>query len=47
MIIHLINSSQHLPLWKGGDMDKKEGNSYVITSWKENTQMREQYESAQ
>jgi hypothetical protein len=46
MISHLINSSQHLPLWEGGDMDKKEGNSYVIASWKKKTKMRERNESA-
>jgi len=44
MISHFINSSQNLPLGKGGDMDKKEGNSYVIASWKKKTKMRGQYE---
>jgi hypothetical protein len=46
MISHFINSSQHLPLGKGGDMDKREGNSYVIVSWKKKMKMREQYEIA-
>jgi hypothetical protein len=46
MISHFINSSQHLPLGKGGDKDEKEENSYVIASWKKKTKMREQYESA-
>jgi len=47
MISHFINTKQHLPLGKVGDMNKKEGNSYIIASWKKKTKMREQYESAQ
>jgi len=41
MISHFINTKQHLPLGKGGDMDKKEGNSCVNASWKKKTKMRE------
>ena len=47
MISQFIDTKQHIPLANGGDMDKKEGNSYVIASWKKKTKMREQYESAQ
>jgi len=46
MISHFINTKQHLLLAKVGDMDKKEGNSYVTESWKKKAKMREQYESA-
>jgi len=46
MISHCINNKLHLPLGKGGNMDKKEGNSYVIASWRKKTKIRGQYECA-